>query len=440
MTRCAACGVTGALGFQRVRGGQHFCPPCLSARRRKRRTQWWIFDVALVALILSFGGGSDFLALESAFLGVGLVGIVAHELGHALVGAALGFRVLTISVGAGPSLLQIRRRQWSFELHLLPVGGFVRIASPHRRAYRVRNWLVVLAGPMANVFVAWLALEMLPALGASDTVTWEAVFGQVVIAVINLLPLRVTTARGVQSSDGQQLLDIPRLTAAQIDERVAAFGEAVRTEQVRRAESDPAAVLAATHGALTADVVGISAVHHVLALANSGRMDDALSTARELLRTKPAPPEIRVNLLNAIAWWIAVLDRREDEAEAESASHEAISLAPWSAPFQGTRGAVLAWRGVDLQQAIAWLESAGKGLRQPQYRGAGDIPKMVAHDQAFLALAHVRRGDLYSGRMALQAASRGDSSFPVVSRVERLLAEAGVEPFPTHSGAVPTAT
>jgi hypothetical protein len=115
-----------------------------------------------------------------------------------------------------------------------------------------------------------------------------------------------------------------------------------------------------------------------------------------------------------------------------------MALAPWSAPFQGTRGAVLAWRGVDHNQAIALLEAASRGLRQPQYRRQPDLAKMLAHDQAFLALAHVRRGDLYSGRMALKAARLGDPAFPVLASVERLLEAAGVEPFPTHSGALPT--
>ena len=68
------------------------------------------------------------------------------------------------------------------------------------------------------------------------------------------------------------------------------------------------------------------------------------------------------------------------------------------------------------------------------------VRELRGHDNAFIALAHVRRGDLYSARVSLQAAQGGDPSFPVLQQVERALRDAGVEPFPTRSGTVPSTT
>jgi regulator of sigma E protease len=64
-------------------------------------------------------------------LGIGLV-IFVHELGHFLAARACGVRVEVFSLGFGPRLFAWRRGATTYQLALLPLGGFVRMAGEDR--------------------------------------------------------------------------------------------------------------------------------------------------------------------------------------------------------------------------------------------------------------------------------------------------------------------
>lgn len=62
--------------------------------------------------------------------------VLVHELGHFLAARAFGVKVLTFSLGFGPALLRFRGRETTYQLALLPFGGFVKLLEDrrHRRA------------------------------------------------------------------------------------------------------------------------------------------------------------------------------------------------------------------------------------------------------------------------------------------------------------------
>jgi regulator of sigma E protease len=64
-------------------------------------------------------------------LGIGLV-IFVHELGHFLAARACGVRVEVFSLGFGPRLFGWKRGPTTYQLALLPLGGFVRMAGEDR--------------------------------------------------------------------------------------------------------------------------------------------------------------------------------------------------------------------------------------------------------------------------------------------------------------------
>jgi membrane-associated protease RseP (regulator of RpoE activity) len=97
--------------------------------------------------------------------------IVVHEAGHFFAAVWQGIRVSGFSVGFGPVLLERQRRGVRFALRAIPLGGFVSFpddeeTSPfplddpnllrnrplHQRA------LVISAGVLANLLLAWLVL------------------------------------------------------------------------------------------------------------------------------------------------------------------------------------------------------------------------------------------------------------------------------------------
>lgn len=112
--------------------------------------------------------------------------IFIHELGHYLVGVLFKMGVISFSIGFGPKILSLKRKDTEFRLGLIPLGGYVQFAgaSPHEQVppafvgkeiYRKPIWqraLMVLAGPVANLvlaggvfaLIAWVGVPTSPAI------------------------------------------------------------------------------------------------------------------------------------------------------------------------------------------------------------------------------------------------------------------------------------
>src|SRR5881296_109346 len=91
-----------------------------------------------------------------------------HELGHLLVGKALGVKALRFSIGFGPRLFGIKARETEYRVSLLPLGGYVKFAgdnpyeevAPEDRGRGFleqppwKKGLIAFAGPAANFILA----------------------------------------------------------------------------------------------------------------------------------------------------------------------------------------------------------------------------------------------------------------------------------------------
>ena len=74
------------------------------------------------------------VTLLAFLVAIGLL-VAVHEYGHFRVARALGFRVLTFSVGFGRPLWQRSGRDGvEYRIGLLPLGGYVRMAGESPRA------------------------------------------------------------------------------------------------------------------------------------------------------------------------------------------------------------------------------------------------------------------------------------------------------------------
>ena len=97
--------------------------------------------------------------------------IFFHELGHFVVARALGMGVSTFSLGFGPKILKRKIGKTEYALSLIPLGGYVALVgesdeadippgfTPQERFALRPAWqrlLVVAAGPVANILLAWL--------------------------------------------------------------------------------------------------------------------------------------------------------------------------------------------------------------------------------------------------------------------------------------------
>jgi regulator of sigma E protease len=74
----------------------------------------------------------DLLRLASVVFGIGLV-IFVHELGHYLAARLCRVRVEVFSLGFGPKLVGWRRGATLYQIAVVPLGGYVRMAGEERR-------------------------------------------------------------------------------------------------------------------------------------------------------------------------------------------------------------------------------------------------------------------------------------------------------------------
>ncbi len=91
--------------------------------------------------------------------------VTVHELGHFLVAKACGVKVLKFSIGFGPKLVGFTKGETEYQIALLPLGGYVKMAgdvpgeelSPedaHRGFLNQPPWkraAIIFAGPLFNL-------------------------------------------------------------------------------------------------------------------------------------------------------------------------------------------------------------------------------------------------------------------------------------------------
>lgn len=101
--------------------------------------------------------------------------IIFHELGHFIVAKIVGIKVTEFSLGFGPKLLTVPRGETTYNLRLVPLGGFVNMAGMDPNEETDENDLdrgfnkksvwqrvaVIFAGPLMNFFLAVLLFAVI---------------------------------------------------------------------------------------------------------------------------------------------------------------------------------------------------------------------------------------------------------------------------------------
>jgi membrane-associated protease RseP (regulator of RpoE activity) len=151
--------------------------------------------------------------------------IVVHETGHFLAATLQGIRVSSFSIGFGPVLLERHVRGVQFALRAIPLGGFVgfpdddddsTVAADDPDLLRNRplpqRALVIAAGVLANLLLAWLVLVSqgfavgIPSgFSATPGVLVSGVQPEQPAAMAGLMPGdRITALAGHQLAGGQE--------------------------------------------------------------------------------------------------------------------------------------------------------------------------------------------------------------------------------------------
>lgn len=105
---------------------------------------------------------SSILSIVAALL-ILCVFVFVHELGHFLMGRALGFKILEFAIGMGPVVLKKERNGIQYSLRAFPIGGMCRFygedetPTDGQSFNSQKPWkrlLVLVAGPLMNILFA----------------------------------------------------------------------------------------------------------------------------------------------------------------------------------------------------------------------------------------------------------------------------------------------
>lgn len=104
--------------------------------------------------------------------------VLLHEYGHFIVARWCGVRVLRFSIGFGkPIWRRVGRDGIEYQIGILPLGGYVKMLDEHSsdesdlppdafpKAALWKRFLIVVAGPMMNLVIAFVMFVMIGLLG-----------------------------------------------------------------------------------------------------------------------------------------------------------------------------------------------------------------------------------------------------------------------------------
>ncbi len=184
------------------------------------------------------------MALTLAILGLGML-IVVHELGHMLVARATGMRVDRFSIGFGPALARWRGKKTTYQLALIPLGGFVQIAgmNPHEKlpegdpgSYanksRAARFATIFAGPLTNYLFASVIMAVV-------MIGWGLPRWQEVVAIKSVVKDSPAAAAGIAGGDVITTLDGKHAASAEevIEMIGASGGKPIHLDLLRRGQT-----------------------------------------------------------------------------------------------------------------------------------------------------------------------------------------------------------
>ena len=136
-----------------------------------------------------------------SFLGVLVVLIIAHELGHLVTAKASGVRVEEFGLGLPPRLFGVKRGETLYSLNAIPLGGFTKMAGeedpkvPRSLASKSigTRLLVLSSGSLMNLLLPLLLFSI------AFMVPHNLVSGQVLVEEV--VPDSPASRAGIESGD-----------------------------------------------------------------------------------------------------------------------------------------------------------------------------------------------------------------------------------------------
>ena len=132
--------------------------------------------------------------------------ILVHEIGHLLVAKFFGVYCGEFAIGMGPKLFSIKKKETTYSIRAIPIGGFVTMAGddfeekdiPVERTlpgiHPLKRIAIMLAGIVMNFLLAWIVMSSIIIMNGSVNLPPEPV----IIGVIENSP---ASEAGLQEGD-----------------------------------------------------------------------------------------------------------------------------------------------------------------------------------------------------------------------------------------------
>ncbi|MCE5230228.1 hypothetical protein LLG95_11595 [bacterium] len=399
--KCNACGVTTELEkVFRKQNGKSYCPPCWLKRQQKTRTVGIVLFL-LLGICLFMGTRLapeetknwrhlNFFILLCFFV----VSAIPHEFGHALVARMVGWRPRKIQINYGKTFFKGRILGIPAELNGPPIGGITLVTPFPPRFYRIRMFIVVACGPLANLA---LAIAAAPAFyvgrgtflfsiseGDHRLIPLKMFFlANVIQFVINMVPFRVTIPLGKLWSDGGQLLQALFMKKELINQKIAESYMHETLDCFLQGDFETAASWIERGLGICPSNLNLRLAGPML-WTEQWQLREAREEYIKLLQEAMDKPPARAIIENNIAYVDALMETPELLAEADEFSSRAMANLGWVPAVQGTRGMVLSWLG-KIDEAATLLKSSMEAPGQPEANKAINC--------CCLAVAEMRRGN-----------------------------------------------
>jgi len=422
---CASCGAVSesGQGYQStaILRRKDWCPICFP--KAKSREGWFTLAALPTGMIISWlmthsrppNNQMGWFGLNVIIaLGFWAVIVLPHELGHALIARAVGWRVFKLVVGYGPLLYKRSFLDGTLEIHAHPWGGYTIPTAPDVKHFRLRKMITTAAGPLFNglLILAVLPWMSLPNPFAGFLSSWNPLGGFVLAnlwaLILSLFPWRFSTTIGVQESDGLAILRSPFMTDDQV-RTGAAVHFLVQGHSSLEVKDFAAAAGWYEEGLkLYPESLPLRNDFGVL-LIRRREYERARKELSPILTQDQVEPSVKGLVYNNIAYCDLLLDRPDLVDEALRYSEEAMKLVGWNPPVRGTRATALVLGGrVDEGMALA-KEMIDRNTE----------PERKSFNALALALGYKARGNVAEGRTFVEMAEKLDPECLFLPRVRR---------------------
>jgi|GEM_PF-2468265 len=335
--------------------------------------------------------------------------LVLHELAHAVTAWLIGFQVFAIHLGMGRPLLAVRFLGVNWVIRPAPISAVTVIAGPELGYYRLRLFLITLAGPGLHAILAAVALPLYREFGFSGQGYAVLFWANILLLAVNLFPHKALVAVGATGTDGLALLTIPRMGRDELQKRFASYYLLGTVIEVERGDHRKALKIAEQGMTLYPEEPNIL---NALGYANiyTGEHTQSRDYFLQALALKEKlTPAMEAIMLNNVAFANLLLDDPALLPEADAYSEKAYQAYSWEPAVLGTRGGVLV--------ALDRVEEGLKLLRQSLEKGFEKRGK--ASDACLIAWGEMKLDRPDEAEKYLALARRLDPQSPLLDFASR---------------------